>query len=396
MNFIFISPNFPYTYYRFVEALKRNGVRVLAIGDAPYSFLNEELKKALDDYYYVKDLKDYNAKKEAVKFLQDKYGKIDFLESNNEFWLYDDACLRDEFHILTGPNKEMIKTFRKKSEMKKIFLENNILAANGEIVTTLEKALDFVKKVSYPIIIKPDDGVGAFHTCKINNEEELRDFFKAKDNHIYFMEEFIEGELLSYDGVCDASSNVLYQTHHVFITQVMNVVNENKDMVYYTSPNIPSDLEEVGRRTIKAFKAKSRFFHLEFFRLIKDKANLGKKGDLIALEVNMRVPGGYTPDLINFAYSINIYQIWADIIAFNENRQKDFYEKQYGCYIGRRNYVAYKNYYEQIMNKFNKHIVWTQGMPDILSDAMGNYFFMAIFKTKEEMNEFIAFLTQRN
>ena len=29
MNFIFISPNFPHTYWQFCDRLKRNGVNVL-------------------------------------------------------------------------------------------------------------------------------------------------------------------------------------------------------------------------------------------------------------------------------------------------------------------------------------------------------------------------------
>ena len=36
MNFIFISPNFPQTYWNFCERLRRRGVTVLGIGDAPY------------------------------------------------------------------------------------------------------------------------------------------------------------------------------------------------------------------------------------------------------------------------------------------------------------------------------------------------------------------------
>ena len=35
MNFIFISPNFPQTYWNFCERLRRRGVTVLGIGDAP-------------------------------------------------------------------------------------------------------------------------------------------------------------------------------------------------------------------------------------------------------------------------------------------------------------------------------------------------------------------------
>ena len=30
---------------------------------------------------------------------------------------------------------------------------------------------------------------------------------------------------------------------------------------------------------------------------------MGKKGDVVALEVNMRPCGGFTPDMIDYAYS---------------------------------------------------------------------------------------------
>ena len=34
-NFVFISPNFPLTYWRFCRELRNNGMRVLGIGDSP-------------------------------------------------------------------------------------------------------------------------------------------------------------------------------------------------------------------------------------------------------------------------------------------------------------------------------------------------------------------------
>jgi hypothetical protein len=36
MNFVFISPHFPHTYWNFCQRLKQNGVTVLGIADAPY------------------------------------------------------------------------------------------------------------------------------------------------------------------------------------------------------------------------------------------------------------------------------------------------------------------------------------------------------------------------
>ena len=46
-NFIFISPNFPLTYWKFCRELKNNGMRVLGIGDCPYYELMPELKDSL-------------------------------------------------------------------------------------------------------------------------------------------------------------------------------------------------------------------------------------------------------------------------------------------------------------------------------------------------------------
>ena len=99
MNFIFISPNFPHTYWQFCDRLKRNGVNVLGIGDAPYDELEEPLKAALTEYYKVNNMENYDEMYRAVAFLAFKHGKIDWLESNTEYWLEQDAKLRKDFNI---------------------------------------------------------------------------------------------------------------------------------------------------------------------------------------------------------------------------------------------------------------------------------------------------------
>ena len=47
MNFVFISPHFPKSYWNFCDRLKRNGVNVLGIGDAPYEEIPAELTRTL-------------------------------------------------------------------------------------------------------------------------------------------------------------------------------------------------------------------------------------------------------------------------------------------------------------------------------------------------------------
>ena len=52
-NFVFISPNFPLTYWKFCAELRNNGMRVLGIGDCPYDELMPKLPNYMHDYYKV-------------------------------------------------------------------------------------------------------------------------------------------------------------------------------------------------------------------------------------------------------------------------------------------------------------------------------------------------------
>ena len=100
-NFVFISPNFPSNYQNFCRELKNNGFNVLGIGDCAYDLLTDELRGSLTEYYRVNSLENYDEVYRAVAFFIFKYGKIEYIESNNEYWLERDALLRTEFNIST-------------------------------------------------------------------------------------------------------------------------------------------------------------------------------------------------------------------------------------------------------------------------------------------------------
>ena len=120
-NFVLISPNFPETYYQFAVALKNVGFRVLGIGDQPYDELRPELKEALHEYYKVNVLDNFDEEKAAVGYFERKYGHIDYIESNNEYWLRKDSILRDLFWVDTGLREHELDNYQRKSLMKKAF-----------------------------------------------------------------------------------------------------------------------------------------------------------------------------------------------------------------------------------------------------------------------------------
>lgn len=398
MNFVYISPQFPKTNWEFCDRLKKNGVNILGIADIEYDQLDQKLKDSLTEYYKVSSLENYDEVLKAVAFFTHKYGKIDWLESNNEYWLAQDAQLRSDFNITTGIKADKIANIKEKSKMKKAYKKAEVPFADFSLVTTPAKAKKFVEKVGYPVVTKPDNGVGASDTHKIKNEEELKAFFENRNKDIkYIMEEYVDGDLVSYDAIIDSNGNPLFETG-IFEPAIMDVVNDGLDVFYYVQKKMPEKLLDAGRKAIKGFGIKSRFVHLEFFKLNKDKDGLGKKGDYIGLEANMRPAGGYTPDMYNYANNTDVYQIWADMVAFDEIRNANLnedLEKNYCVYASRRDNNNYVYSHDEIKQKYGNAIVMDERMPDIFAEAMGNYMYTAKFATKEEMEEFINFIHEK-
>ena len=186
-NFVFISPNFPMTYWKFCAELKKNGMRVLGIGDSPYENLLQELRDSLHEYYKVSSLENYDEVFKAVAFFSFKYGKIDWLESNNEYWLMRDAKLRTEFNITTGPKDCDMRKIKYKSAMKEYYAKAGLPTARYHLVEGMDDALEFAHTVGYPVVVKPDNGVGANNTYKLQSDEELAFFMEHKDESLYIM-----------------------------------------------------------------------------------------------------------------------------------------------------------------------------------------------------------------
>ncbi len=386
-NFIFISPNFPTNYWRFCQELKNNGLNVLGIGDTPYDELTQDMKSSMNEYYKVNSLENYDEVYRAVAFFTFKYGRIDWLESNNEYWLERYAQLRTDYNITSGFQSSDMPRIKYKSGMKESYIKAGVPVARYHIVDNIENCRAFINTVGYPVIAKPDNGVGASHTFKLNNDEELRRFFSVKWPVTYIMEEFINGEICSYDAIIDSHGEPLFETGNVTPISVMDVVNNDDNCVFYILKDLPDDTRDAGRRTVKSFGVKSRFVHFEFFRLLSDHPGLGNKGDVMALEVNMRPCGGFTPDMMDYANSTDVYKIWADMIAFDRST-KDVGHRAYCAYAGRRDGKNFTLTHDDIMQKYNGKLKMWDRMPDVLAGAMGNQIYVAVFDTREELDAF--------
>ena len=394
MNFIFVSPNFPKIYSHFVKALAERGVRVLGIGDEPYDSLNNELKHYLTEYCYVSDMSRYDWMRNTIGYLSYKYGHIDFIESNNEYWMENDAKLREEFGVEKGYRYQELLNYKCKSSMKKYFEEAGVKTARYILVSSLEESKKFVKKVGYPVFAKPDAGVGASSTYKISNEEELIAFHNHSFKETYIMEEYLEGYIVTFDGIANEKSEAVISFNETFPTPIADVVRENLDVYYYASSKMPDDFRAMGERVVKAFNLKSRCFHIEFFKLTKDKKGLGKAGDIVALEANLRSPGGETPELLNLVSKYNYYETYAEMIV-NQIGKINNSTSKISMSVNRKNDFKYVESDSDINNFYRENIIEHGYYPQSFRQAMGDEYYIGLFDNLKDAKQFQKFVSNK-
>ena len=385
MNFVAISPHFPPNYLPFWVQLRRQGVNVLGLADTPWNDLPTELQATLNEYYYVWNAHDYDAMLRAMGYFTHRYGKIDRLESHNEFWLESDARLRTDFNI-PGLHTSGIACVKRKSEMKKMFKKAGLAFIPGRVCLTLEEAEAAAEEFGYPLVAKPDIGVGASSTFKVHDHDELERFYDSKPLEDYILEQFIEGDIVTYDGLTDQSGSVVFDSSMQY-SGIMDTVNLGLETWYYIVREIPPDLQAAGRQIVKVYRLFERFFHLEFFRTTD--------GDLVPLEVNMRPPGGLTTDMWNYANDIDIYREYANVVV--SDRFEARITRPYFCaYAGRRYQSPYCRTHQEILAAFPREVVYSGPINGVFSAAIGDYGYVVRSPDEGTIRAAIDFIHERD
>lgn len=362
MNSVFLSPHFPPNFYHFAVNLKGVGAKVLGVADEPYHLLNPKLRESLTEYYHVSDMHNYDELVRALGYFTHKYGKLNHLDSHNEYWLETEARLRTDFNI-PGIKLDEIMRIKRKSEMKRVFINAGLKVAHGQVCRSEDELRAFVSEVGYPVVAKPDIGVGAAQTFKLCCQEDLQQYMREKPPIDYIIEQFIDGQIITYDGLVDGSGGIIFSSSMWYDKGVMEAVNSDSDIYYGLTADIDQEVERLGRAILKWFNVIARFFHFEFFRT--------PDGDILPLEVNMRPPGGLTVDMWNYLFDFDCSRMWAEMIVNGVSRPVPN-PKQCVIYVGRKDHIHYSLSHQDIYDRFRNIIVHHERISPILSRALGN------------------------
>ena len=152
-------------------------MNVLGIGDQPYDELKPELKDSLNEYYKVGSLENYDEVYRAVAFLSPSSmaASTGWSPTMNTGWSGTQPCAP----ISTSPpasRPPICPRIKYKSKMKECYQKAGIATARYHMVDDLAGCRKFIEEVGYPVVVKPDNGVGASDTHKLSSDEDLKAF----------------------------------------------------------------------------------------------------------------------------------------------------------------------------------------------------------------------------
>jgi len=373
MDILYISPEFPPNYANFVRSLHAEGIRVWAVGETDFYSMPADLRACIR-WYARTELNNWRKVEQGinelleVKHAQGFEGAFDLVESHNEAWLRLEAFINERFDI-PGITLREVDRLKKKSVMKRIFQESGLRVARGAIVSTVQEARLLAGELGFPVILKPNEGVGAGGTHRVNGPDQLEAVFPELRED-YILEEFVEAPIVTYDGLTDAEGNVIFENTLIYGEGLIEYA-QGKDTFFFVSRRIPEQLTRAGKSLVRRFDIRRKFFHFEFFEL---------GGDYLPIEINCRPPGGAIIDMMNYSIDGDLYRAWARMLM---RRPLELPEgkKFFVAFIGRKD-KPHALSHDALVARLGQRLVEYAENPLLYWDVMGRYRY--IFRCPDE------------
>ena len=283
-----------------ISDFKLLNFEIITLLDYRVSFLSKFLQADIirevkaDENYLV------NFKK-AVR--ESKYSFIIAPESSNI--LYElTKIVKDYDKELLSTNLSCIIQFTSKIKTFDYFKKNDISTPSTYLIPKLRSNLDvdFIiqksNKIGYPIIIKPEDGIGSESIYFFEGEDQILNFFekynkRLEQNRRYILQEFIKGRDLSLSLLGCSHLKKTQITNPIILSinsQNINIKNHNLKSEYYggSTPveGIEELIEKLGNIVNKADFSKFKgYFGIDFIKQ--------SNSSLYFIEVNPRLTTSY-------------------------------------------------------------------------------------------------------
>ncbi len=307
-----------------LAAAKRLGYRVTLLSSAKFDWLLSETDRAaapelVDAVVRIEDTQSADSVQAALEALV-REGPVDGVLSAWHLCTLPAALAADRLGLRATSAAGMLNA-RDKNRCRELMDEHGIPNVRHRLVRSLGEALEALRHVGYPAIVKPIIGSGKMMTRIVHDDAEtiahmasfeqqhaaLRENFKSEIPHEYAVEELAQGPLYSMELGSDE------QGQWAPFAIVRRKTGRHNPVLEMGS-TVPSDLtprqcDEAAAYAIRIAEAiglRLGIFHVEFVQTAA-----GPR----LVELNPRVAGGGIPDLIRTATDVDLFELLARIHA---------------------------------------------------------------------------------
>ncbi|MGH8265195.1 MAG: ATP-grasp domain-containing protein [Steroidobacteraceae bacterium] len=315
MNVYFVVPFFMEATLRFVEgAAGLEGVRLSIISQDPIERLPQTIRARIAGHWRVDDGLNPVQIAEAARQLARHVGAPDRIIGSLEQLQVPLAEVRGYFG-LAGPSVEAARNFRDKSTMKTVLERNGLPCARHRLAASTASALQFVREVGLPVVVKPPAGAGAVNTFRLDDLADLERYLErhppSADRPV-LVEEFLRGEEFSFDAVLIEGRMVWYSISNYRPAPLTVLENPWIQWCVLLPREIEGaeydDIRRSGYKALRVLGLETGMSHMEWFRRAD--------GGIAISEAGARPPGAQFTTLISYAHDLDFYSAWPRLVIF--------------------------------------------------------------------------------
>lgn len=321
-----VAPHFLENTNRYVRAFARlDGVTLSVISEDPERAIPDDTDSAdlrgRVAHYQVRSSSDPAQLATALAALKKGVGPVDRLTGVLEqlqMPLAEARALAD----VPGMRPEIARRFRDKDRMKEVLRAAGVPVAGSRLVGSWSELRAFVDEVGFPIIVKPQAGVGSRATHRVESDADVdalrRMGVEPASERPLQVEQFIRAREHTCETVTIHGKSVWRSGTRYFPTPLEVLETPWVQYCVLLPLEIESpwtDFSPINERALAALFGEdprvsgTAITHMEWF--------LADGGTLYVNEVGARPPGVQIMPLMSLAHDVDMIGAWAELIAFD-------------------------------------------------------------------------------
>ncbi|MEJ7596355.1 MAG: ATP-grasp domain-containing protein [Kofleriaceae bacterium] len=318
---VFVAPRFLETTNRYVRAFARlDGITLSLISSDHSHAIPPGLRARVAGHYRVDDCLSAEQLIVALRAITGSIGPVDRLVGVLEQLQLPMAAARDALGI-EGLTTAIARNFRDKDRMKEVLRGANVPVARSTLARSRDQIAAFIDEVGYPVIVKPQTGLGSRGTSRVESAADLVAVPTPTPDQPLQVEEFVRArehtcETVTVRGVPVWRSGTRYfpsplevlETPWIQYSVLLPREVDDPTWTAFHPVNTAALAALFGDQAGTA--AGTALTHMEWF--------LREDGSALVNEVGVRPPGVQIMPLMGIAHETDLFADWARLMALDE------------------------------------------------------------------------------